>query len=196
MAGNTSGAMQLEERRVLVAELYLQGWVQTAIAKQLGVTQPTVSADLKAIRQEWKESRIRDFDTLKAQELERLDKIERTAWEAWEQSREPEITTKASKVDGQSRAERTTKHTHGNVNFLNTVIRCVDKRCDLLGLDAPFKVTQTDVDGNDLTAEQGRAEFDRIVALLRQRSGETAANNGHAGNGSNGSAAGRKEQGP
>src|SRR5690242_11244148 len=77
------------QRRKQVAELYLQGWSQPAIAHQLDVSQPTICADLKAIRQDWRDSAIRDFDALRDLELQKLDLIEREAWEAWKRSQKP-----------------------------------------------------------------------------------------------------------
>jgi DNA-binding transcriptional regulator LsrR (DeoR family) len=43
-------------RRQQVAHLYLQNWTQTQIAEHLRVRQPTISADLKQLRQLWRES--------------------------------------------------------------------------------------------------------------------------------------------
>ncbi len=43
---------KIEHRRQQVAERYLQGWTQAAIARELAVSQATVSSDLKAIRRE------------------------------------------------------------------------------------------------------------------------------------------------
>ena len=44
--------VQIEYRRTQVAELYLKGWTQAEIARKLGVSQGTISSDLKAIRKE------------------------------------------------------------------------------------------------------------------------------------------------
>src|SRR5436190_12314643 len=76
-------------RRRQVAELSLQGWSQPAIAEHLEVSQPTICADLKAIRQEWRDSAVRDFDELRAIELQKLDFMEREAWAGWFRSQKP-----------------------------------------------------------------------------------------------------------
>lgn len=45
--------LKMKERRKIVAERYLAGWTQARIAEHVGVTQQTVSLDLKALREEW-----------------------------------------------------------------------------------------------------------------------------------------------
>jgi DNA-binding transcriptional regulator LsrR (DeoR family) len=52
-------------RRQQVAELYVQGWNQYAIAEHLNIWQTTVCFDLKALRKELRELSIWDFDTLR-----------------------------------------------------------------------------------------------------------------------------------
>jgi predicted transcriptional regulator len=80
---------QIAQRRQQVAELYTKGWFQTAIARELSISQPTVCQDLQAIRKQWRESAIRDFDAARELELQKLDRVEREAWAAWERSQQP-----------------------------------------------------------------------------------------------------------
>jgi transcriptional regulator with XRE-family HTH domain len=74
-------------RRAEVARRYLQGEMQEQIAQSFGVTQGQISQDLKAIRAAWLASAVRDFDALKAQELAKIDAVEREYWLAWERSK-------------------------------------------------------------------------------------------------------------
>jgi len=53
------------------------------------VAQPTICDDLKRIRAEWRESAVRDFDEARQLELMKLERIEREAWSAWDQSKKP-----------------------------------------------------------------------------------------------------------
>ena len=48
-------SVRIEQRRQQVAERFLKGAAQAAIARALSVSQATVSADLKAVRREWRE---------------------------------------------------------------------------------------------------------------------------------------------
>ena len=71
--------LQIEQRRQEVGGLYLKGSTQAQIARELGVAQSTVSVDLKAIRREWRDSRIRDFNEAVAIELKKLVHLERSS---------------------------------------------------------------------------------------------------------------------
>jgi len=80
------GKVQLAADRQAIASMYLRGKAQVDIAAELGLSQPTVSRDLKIIQGEWLDSAIRDFDAARAQELAKIDELERTYWAAWERS--------------------------------------------------------------------------------------------------------------
>jgi DNA-binding NarL/FixJ family response regulator len=54
MVVKRSKQLAILKRRRDVAELYLQGWTQTAIAEEMGVAQPTISDDVKHIRAQWR----------------------------------------------------------------------------------------------------------------------------------------------
>jgi Trp operon repressor len=86
MPVSTRKAMQIQDRRSQVAELYLTGKTQKQIAEQFGVNFAQISRDLKVIRQEWLESRVRDFDEAKAEELAKNDVLEVEYWDAWRRS--------------------------------------------------------------------------------------------------------------
>src|SRR5690349_616892 len=98
--------VEVLNRRRQVSHLYLQGWTQADIAEHLNVWQPTISADLKHICQEWRESSIRDFDAAREMELRKVDLLEREAWSAWERSKKP---FQSATVDGEGAGQRTRK---------------------------------------------------------------------------------------
>jgi hypothetical protein len=141
---NTKG--EREERLAKVARFYLFGWTQTRIGNELIVSQQQISYDLKIVRQRWLESSIRDFNEAKAQELAKLDLVEARYWAAWERTQE---------IDPR---------------FLQGVERCIAKRCEILGLNAPLKQAWTDATGRAsygpfLTDEERRS---RLLALFQQ----------------------------
>ena len=78
---------QKAQHREIIARRYLRGELQSQIAADLGISQQTVSADLKKIQHDWLESSLRDFDELKAQELAKIDVLEATYWQAWKASK-------------------------------------------------------------------------------------------------------------
>jgi len=132
------------ERRPKVATLYLKGWNQTSIAQQFGVTQATISKDLKAIRKEWLESSIRDFDTLKEQELKRIDVLEREYWKQYEASQDAKETTSKEAIDigGKKRHKVRTTSTQrdGDPRYLQGIQWCIEQRCKILGIYEASKI--------------------------------------------------------
>lgn len=176
--------LEIENRRLTVAERYMRGWSQRQIAKEVGVSQYTVFSDLQAIRKAWKESMIRDFDEAKARELEKIDLVEREAWAAWERSQRPSVS-KRKGISGKGIVDETKRTGQcGDDSFLGRVAWCITRRCAMLGLDAPVKVANTDADGNDITPDQRRAGLLGIIDSLRQRAGsavDPSAAYGHDG---------------
>lgn len=172
--------LSITERRRIVAERYIKGDTQEAIAGALGLNQATISRDLKAIRAAWLISSIRDFDAAKAEELQKIDQVEREAWAAWSRSTEDKeitaqqedtepgdtIVTKDKEGNEQIKAgpERVRRRVSlrregqaGNPAFLTIVLTCVERRCAILGLDAPRRFLLA---WDELTDEQ----IDRLAA--------------------------------
>ena len=100
--------------RATAVRLVLRGIPQYEIAAQLGITPSQVSRDLARVRQQWQEQATMDLDRSKAVELAKLNQLEQTYWEAYE------LDPHSSLLDG--------------------VLKCIDRRCKLLGLDAPAKI--------------------------------------------------------
>jgi hypothetical protein len=158
-------------RREHVADLYIQGHTQVAIAEKLGVKQPTISQDLTAIRKLWRESSIRNFDEAKELELQKLDRVEREAWAAWERSQKP---TQSATVEGDGvpkRSRKTISQRNGDPRYLDTVLKCVAARRAILGLDAPTKIAPTTPDGQELSFSERQVH---IQAILTERFGLAA----------------------
>jgi predicted transcriptional regulator len=154
---------EITNRRQEVARLYLRGMYQTDIAVELSVDQATVSRDLAELRKEWLQSALVDLNEAKAKELAKIDQLEVTCWAAWERSKEnaevetveqigvksktakkgdkeeftitPERIKKNKRVEGQS----------GNPSFLAGIQWCINKRCEILGLDAAKRNLTFDV---------------------------------------------------
>lgn len=125
MPANTRTKAQREKDLETTAALYLQGWTQLRIAERLNLTRQQIGYDLKAIFTRWRESSVRDFDEKRAEELAKVNHVEQTYWDSWEQSRKP------------NKAGLPTEP--GDPRFLSGVERCIERRCKLLGLDAPEK---------------------------------------------------------
>ena len=128
MAASKRTRDQRERDLATIAKLYCEGQLQVDIAAKLGVSQSQISYDLRVIRGRWQRSAIRDFDTHRAEELAKVDNLEVKYWGAWES---------VNPVD------RTAPQ------YLAGVMTCIDRRCKLLGIDAPLKVAPTDVSGEN-----------------------------------------------
>jgi hypothetical protein len=163
MAARKRTPFQREEDLVQITRLYLQGRTQRDIAEVVGVSQGQVNHDLKLIQQRWRESSIMDMNEAKQKELARIDEVEIQFWEAWERSKS-ERTRARQESDGKSkdgkpnvvRATMEKEQRDGNPAFLAGVMSCIERRCKLLGLDAPAKSELTGKDG-------GPVQVDAIV---------------------------------
>jgi hypothetical protein len=130
----------------IIARRYLHGDIQSDIAKDLKISQQMVSRDLKVIRERWLNSSLVDFNEMRARELARIDLVEAEAWAGWERSKRARTKTRMSGDTEQkpSHIVRTTTEEIGDPRFLDEVLKCVDKRCQIFGLDAPVKLTWQD----------------------------------------------------
>ena len=136
MGRNARETAQIAERRQDVVELFLKAWSQPAIARELGISQPTVSRDLQAICKQWRESSIRDFDAARERELQKLEVLEREAWAAWERSQQPVESTTVTQDGSGKKAQKTVEHPVGDPRYLEQIHKCIAGRRALLGLDA------------------------------------------------------------
>lgn len=156
MAEKKREHFQRESDYERITSLYLRGWRQVDIATELGLSQQQISYDLRTIQERWRKSTAINLDEAKQKELSRIDELEREFWAAWEASKTER--TKARQEKGAkgviTKASMEKEQRDGNPAFLNGVLSCIDRRCKLLGLDAPEKRQTWNVDLSTLTDEQ------------------------------------------
>lgn len=169
---------QRERDRAFVAELYLKGETQAAIARALAarfypgeppLSQRQISYDIEALHKLWVKTQIHNVDQLKARELARIDKLERTYWAAWERSLlDAETVTEKGKGRGAGRTpvrpsqfEKTVQRRGqaGDPRFLQGVQWCIERRCAILGLEQK-KIDLTS-DGKPLASRRVYVEVER-----------------------------------
>lgn len=148
---------QAERDRQLISKYYLEGMTQWEIRNKLGISQATVSRDLKLLFRYWRLSSINNIDQLKQIELVRINKLEIEYWNSWDRSKE-EFKRKSLKQklvkknkDDPGLPEpleiRTgTEDRNGDPRYLAGVQWCITKRCEILGINAPIK-TETNLTG-------------------------------------------------
>ena len=140
---------QIEADRVFIGELYSKGNSHREITTALNAARPyslsrqIVSGQIHEIVDEWRAATLANVAVKLADELIRLNKVEREAWEAWERSKSEETKTTTEKSEGQNGrtlARVIKAGRDGDPRFLMIVGNCITKRCKLLGLYAASKV--------------------------------------------------------
>lgn len=112
------------------------------IAAALDTPKTTIHNDIKAIRKEWKEERLRDVGEAIEEELARLAQIEQAAWSAIAEAQQSaETNATVTKTVGKKVEEVTeTKTLKGQIpsaEHMNVLVRCSESRRKLRGLDNP-----------------------------------------------------------
>lgn len=179
MAANKRTSDEILFDRDRISGMYLKGYSQRQIRDavnegrpvQKHITQQQVSEDLKVIRGEWRASAVRNFDEAKEEELQKLNRMEHEAWMAWERSQKDATVTSAEKSENEDGTRSKTRIQReeqvGDPRFLQTAMQCVDRRCKILGLDAPVKQAFTDVNGQDREVGYTMEDIVRMTQEVR-----------------------------
>lgn len=129
-----------------IFELRKQGLSQTAIAERVGVTQGAVSRSLKAYLAKLAAETMEDAEEVRSLELERLDAILIPMLQA---------------------------ATSGEETAVDRVIKIMDRRAKLLGLDAPTKAHVTaDVNVQADYSKLDPLELEALIELEKKALGE------------------------
>jgi len=134
---------QEERDRHNIGRMYLKGMIQADIAKELQVSQSTISREIKMLVEEWRVERAYDINEAKQRELAKVDALEIEYWEAWKRSQEDAVTRTEGKTSQGFVDTTRTEGQAGDPRFLDGVLKCIQKRCDILGVDAPKKIAGT-----------------------------------------------------
>ncbi len=152
MAVDPARALAVATRRHAVAEGILKGKRQAALAAEWHVTPACISIDLKKIRALWQREANLAIEKRTAQEIAVIDLVQAEAFAAWARSLEAQRTdteeTESAPVSGdngtvstpvKSKAGTKTVTTAGDPQWLTIILQCVEKRCRILGVDAPVR---------------------------------------------------------
>lgn len=174
-------------------------WLNANRAYQL--SRQMISRDIERIRQMWREKATEAYDDRKMRELEKVERVEREAWTAFERSQQEETYKSSTRhelevgqdeggkalSDGRTTKTVAMRSQTGDPRFLDIVMRCIEKRCEILGLDAPKKV-EADVTHTAILGGLPDDHVDRILSDHYVRRIPDSNGNGHTpsenGNGS------------
>ena len=168
----------IQERLSIIAPLWRRNWTYQEIRKEVMAmtgrktySLETVHRDVERLLEEWSTARINDTDQRVTAELARLDLVIKEAWEMWERSKENYTKTeqrdkgapikdvnnnKLTVRSIESMKKETEVRGVGDPRFLDVILRAMQQRIKLLGLD------QTTIDiGKNL---QGQIEIRYIDA--------------------------------
>jgi predicted transcriptional regulator len=145
---------------VRIASMYLNGHNQTEIAKELKISQPTVSREIKLLEGEWKEKSSQDIETWKAGELAYLQQKRRELEDIWKlsQNRTNTIKTKRAVMVGgvvtQQEVSEREELELADTKIGTLLLSISDKIAALTGIEAPRKNEVTGAGGKDLPTSE------------------------------------------
>jgi hypothetical protein len=175
MAAPKRTKAQREADLAEISRLYCSGWRQADIADRLSVSQQQISLDLKAIFADWRKARDGAITEWTNAELAKINALEVEYWDAWRRSCEDRtrvvkgarVTPGKTGKQTATNATTTTETLLGNPAYLAGVQWCIERRCKILGIDAPIKVAPTDPAGTNpymgMSDDRLRAEIVRYA---------------------------------
>lgn len=136
--------------RAEITRLNMEGKTQNEIIAALGgirdykLSVQTIARDLKAVRLEWLNTSVENYEKTALIELARIDREEAEAWDAWERSKRPIIRRKTGESAKGPIDERTCDEYEdgtiaerdGNPAFLQRLESIRQRRCAILGFPA------------------------------------------------------------
>jgi hypothetical protein len=132
--------------RADIARMRLEGLTQVQIAEEISrlrsysVSQQTIANDLKAVREDWLNQSIDNYEQTRLIELARIDEEEAIAKDAWARSLLPKKKerTRTGTTDGKPFEEfmQETEDRDGNPAFLQRLESIRQRRCAILGFNA------------------------------------------------------------
>lgn len=122
---NLSNEDRIEMRRRLVEQMHIQGETARGIARLLTragyeVSNRTISTDINLIHEKWRDAANVDVEGARAAELAKITELEHRCWNGMVNS-----------LAGRNH--------NAAVGYMNSMIRALERRSKLLGLDVPTR---------------------------------------------------------
>lgn len=122
--------VQLRLRSAKVAELVLKGWTRVRISELLNISTAVVRRDLDRISEEWKETRVGCFDLFVQHQTNCIDEDER------------DLRGRLYDLDEETHLDPI-KKLDAVVRVYGHILRLMERRAKLLGLDKPSEIRVT-----------------------------------------------------
>ena len=125
----------IAERRQKVSALRLMHYTEREIAAELGISPATAHRDIVAVRQEWADRRTQRYEEWIAEELAKIDLLERAILPA--------------AISGDDKAQA-------------RLVQFMDRRARMMGLDKPQQMEHTVITMDAVEAEIARLEREMV----------------------------------
>lgn len=165
MSGPKRTKAQREKDLAYIEPFYVKGWALRRIAAKISserdysLSAVQIMHDCHELIKRWQALQLKDIDKMKARELEKINKIESEAWRGWQRSLKNKERVTTGKRTGD---EFMTEGQAGDPRFLQVVKQCIDKRCEILGLNTETKggdiYVNTNVNTGKDTGDEARVE--------------------------------------
>jgi len=162
---------------VIIEGLALKGATETQIADKLSEMRPytlsrqQIGYDLRKLAKMWAAEAVANLDEHKALALAEVRHLQRTYWDAWERScKDAETLRQEGSGEAPSKIVKTSKGQAGDPRFLTGVQWCIERRCKIIGVDAPTQQEHSGPGGGPLEVTQIELTNDeraaRVAAIL------------------------------
>lgn len=164
---NKELTIKTEQRRCEIYKMYVRGESMMIIAQKLDIDISQVNRDLTIIRDRWIESTQLSYAQNQAEQIAKIDNLERESWESWYKSQNP-IESETIRTESILRTEevkqekgkpkpiptakmvpvKTTREKHkkkqvGDPKYLDLIAWCIEMRCKILGLLKNMQINNT-----------------------------------------------------
>jgi DNA-binding CsgD family transcriptional regulator len=158
----TSNAPALEAtaRQVAVADMILAGANYNTMAQKLGVSIGSIHFDVMRCIEIWQAYQLDKMEQWMTLELAKLGQIEAESWSAWHRSQVPTFEGRPLK----SKIRRA-----GDWHFLDMALKAHQRRCEMLGLDAPKREVLEYNHNYDLSLDERALRVVEILEAARAR---------------------------
>jgi hypothetical protein len=118
-----------------ISSLHLRGHTSAMIVEQLrrhgqDLTIGQVGAYLRISKERWATAALMDIDKAVAQTLAEIEELKAEFWQGYAESKGRTMMVRGVEIVNDA----------GDPAFLEGVMKCIERRCKLLGLDSPIKI--------------------------------------------------------